>query len=430
MSSAGAKSRIALDAIERLFERVNSITLPGPGYTRPSYSALESHAHAVIAEHAAALGLTATRDAGLNLYIRVPGRDPAATPLYVGSHLDTVANGGAYDGVAGVVGAMALASELVAAGEPPPADLVVVVTRAEESVWFPVSYIGSRAALGRLAPEDFDARRVDSGRTLAEHLCEEGGDPASALRGAGLAPACFVELHIEQGPVLEAAGEPFAVVSGVRGGLRYRDASIHGAWAHSGAAPRRSRADAVFAFADLVTAMDRAWTAIEAEDVDLTVTFGRVDAATPEHAFAKVPGRLDFCVDLRSNDVAALDRADAMLKREIAGIEPARSVRFDLRRQSRSAPSALSPRIGGAVAAAARDLGFAPRAMSSGGGHDAAAFAQAGWEAAMVFLRNAKGSHNPDEAMDLRDLAAAVEALRAALPAIQSGAATATGNSR
>jgi N-carbamoyl-L-amino-acid hydrolase len=382
-------SRATQHTIERLFDRVNAISLPGPGYTRPSYSALESRAHAVIAEHAAALGLTATRDAGLNLYIRVPGRDPAAAPLFVGSHLDTVPNGGAYDGVAGVVGAMALASDLVAAGERPAGDLVVIVTRAEESVWFPVSYIGSRSALGRLAPEDLDARRADTGRTLGEHMREEGGDPEAAL-------------------------------SGVRGGLRYREASISGAWAHSGAAPRKARSDTVFALADLVTAMDRAWAAIEGEALDLSVTFGRVDAATPEHAFAKVPGHLDFCVDLRSDDVAVLDRADAILKSEIARIERARSLRFDLRRQSRSPPSRLSARLGGAIAEAARGLGFAPRAMLSGGGHDAAAFAQAGWEAAMIFLRNANGSHNPDEAMDVRDLAAAVQALRAALPAIQS----------
>jgi N-carbamoyl-L-amino-acid hydrolase len=414
------KNRATLDTIERLFDRINAISLPGPGYTRPSYSVLESRAHAVIAEHAAALGLTATRDAGLNLYVRVPGRDPAATPLFVGSHLDTVPNGGAYDGVAGVVGAMALASDLVAAGERPTGDLVVIVTRAEESVWFPVSYIGSRSALGRLAPEDLGARRADTGRTLAEHMREEGGDPEAALSGAGLAPARFVELHIEQGPALEAAGEPFAVVSGVRGGVRYREASIHGAWAHSGAAPRKARSDTVFALADLVTAMDRAWETIDGEDLDLSVTFGRVDAATPEHAFAKVPGHLDFCVDLRSDDVAVLDRADAILKREIARIERARSLRFSLRQQSRSAPSRLSARLGGAIAEAARGLGFAPRAILSGGGHDAAAFAQAGWEASMIFLRNANGSHNPDEAMDVRDLVAAVQALRAALPAIQT----------
>lgn len=397
--------------IARVFDRVNAISAPGPGYTRPSYSPLESRAHAVIAEEAEALGLTVTRDAGLNLFARLPGRNRDALPLYIGSHLDTVAMGGAFDGPAGVAGALALAAAFVDSGEPPPFDIVVTVTRAEESVWFPVSYAGSRAALGRLSEADMQARRADSGRTLADHIREEGGDPEAILCGSGLAPARFVELHIEQGPVLHEAGEPFGIVHGVRGGLRYRTARIDGVWAHSGGAPRRSRADTVFALADLVTAMDRDWEQLLAEGHDLAVTFGRVDAASEEHAFAKVPGRLDFCVDLRSDDVAVLDRADALFRAHVAGIEARRGVRFDLGAQSRSQPCSLSATLGAAIGEGAARLGRAPRTMLSGGGHDAAAFAQAGWESVMVFLRNWNGSHNPDEAMDPADLALAVEAL-------------------
>ena len=134
--------------IQRVIERVNTLSAGGPGWTRPSYSDLESAAHAMIEEEAIALGLTVTRDAAGNLFARMRGADPQAEPLYVGSHLDTVAEGGAYDGQAGVAGALALAAALRAEGRVPPADLVVVVTRAEESVWFPVSYAGSRAAGG------------------------------------------------------------------------------------------------------------------------------------------------------------------------------------------------------------------------------------------------------------------------------------------
>ncbi|TBW35365.1 hydantoinase/carbamoylase family amidase [Siculibacillus lacustris] len=406
------------DTIDRLFDRIGALSEAGPGYTRPSYGALESRAHAVVADHAATLGLTVTRDAALNLFARLPGADRDAPPLHVGSHLDTVANGGAYDGVAGVVGAVALAADLVARGVRLPCDLVVTVTRAEESVWFPVSYVGSRAALGRLGADDLRARRSDSGRTLAEHLREEGGDPDAILRGPGLAPARFVEMHIEQGPVLDAAGEAFAVVDAVRGGLRYRDARIQGVWAHSGGAPRELRSDAVFGLADLVTAMDRGWARSLAEGGDLAVTFGRVDAATPEHAFAKVPGRLDFCVDLRSVDDGVLESTDALLRAEIAAIERARGLRFDLGPQSRSRPARMSPALVAALVGAARERGVSPRILASGGGHDAAAFALAGWDAAMIFLRNQNGSHNPDEAMDLGDLAEAVAVLAAAIPGI------------
>ncbi|XKM43646.1 hydantoinase/carbamoylase family amidase (plasmid) [Rhizobium ruizarguesonis] len=397
--------------VERLLEKINAISGPGPGYTRPSYSNLESDAHRVIAEDADALGLQVTRDAALNLFARLPGRDRNAPALHVGSHLDTVPMGGAYDGTAGVVGAMALATAFAKSGEAPPADIVVTVTRAEESVWFPVSYVGSRAALGRLTAPEMQAKRADSGRTLADHMLEQGGDPGAVLRSPGLAPARFVELHIEQGPLLDKAAEAFGIVHGVRGGLRYRDAFIEGIWAHSGGAPRAARSDAVFALADLIVAMDHAWGAILEEGHDLAVTFGRVDAATTEHAFAKVPGRVDFCVDIRSDDAAILERVDRIFQDEIEKIEKAREVRVVAGAQSRSQPTRLSSELGHTIAAAAAAFDLKPRFMLSGGGHDAAAFAQAGWESVMVFLRNWNGSHNPDEAMNPEDLVQAVRVL-------------------
>ena len=407
-------SVVIKDTIRRIIERVNALSLPGPGYTRPSYSPLETQAHAIIAAEAEALGMSVTRDAARNLFARLAGRDRAAPALYVGSHLDTVAMGGAYDGTAGVAGAMALAAAIVAGGVAPPADLVVTVTRAEESVWFPVSYIGSRAALGRLSAPEMAARRADTGESLADHMRREGGDPDAVLRGPGLPAARFVELHIEQGPVLHKAGEPFALVSGVRGALRYRDAGIDGVWAHSGGEPRAERADAVFAFADLVTALDGDWAAALAEGHDLAVTFGRVDAVSAGQAVAKVPGRLDFCLDLRSDDEATLDRTDAVLQQRIAAIEGKRGVTFRLGAVSRSKPATLSASLNARIALGAARIGVQPRRMLSGGGHDAAAFAAAGWDSTMVFLRNRHGSHNPDEAMDEADLARAVEALAAA----------------
>ncbi|MBX4864117.1 hydantoinase/carbamoylase family amidase [Rhizobium bangladeshense] len=399
------------ETVERLLEKINSISAPGPGYTRPSYSSLESDAHRVIAEEAEALGLEVTRDAALNLFARLPGRDRNAPALHVGSHLDTVPMGGAYDGTAGVAGAVALATAFARSGEAPPADIVVTVTRAEESVWFPVSYVGSRAALGRLTAPEMQASRADSGRTLADHMFEQGGDPDAVLRNPGLAPARFVELHIEQGPVLDKAAEAFGIVHGVRGGLRYRDARIEGIWAHSGGAPRAARSDAVFALADLIVAMDQAWGAILEEGHDLAVTFGRVDAATTEHAFAKVPGRVDFCIDIRSDDMAILERADRIFQDEIAKIEKARGVRVVTGAQSHSQPTRLSCELGHTIASAAAAFNLKPRFMLSGGGHDAAAFAQAGWESVMVFLRNWNGSHNPDEAMNPDDLVQAVRVL-------------------
>ncbi|WP_108261517.1 hypothetical protein [Mangrovicoccus ximenensis] len=166
--------------------------------------------------------------------------------------------------------------------------------------------------------------------------------------------------------MLDEAGESHAIVSGVRGGLRYRNARIHGVWAHSGGAPRDSRADAVFAFADLVQALDADWAEVLDGGEDLAVTFGRVDAAGPLHAMAKVPGQLEFCLDLRSEDNAVLDRMDAMLKSRIAAIEAARpGIRFELGAQSRSQPMQLSPRLGDWLEAGAASLGAQSPAMAN-----------------------------------------------------------------
>ncbi|MCB1447860.1 MAG: hydantoinase/carbamoylase family amidase, partial [Rhizobiaceae bacterium] len=400
----------------RVIERVNTLSAGGPGWTRPSYSDLESAAHAMIEEEAIALGLTVTRDAAGNLFARMRGADPQAEPLYVGSHLDTVAEGGAYDGQAGVAGALALAAALRAEGRVPPADLVVVVTRAEESVWFPVSYAGSRAALGLLSREELQARRVDTQRSLADHMRDQGYDPEAVATLVPPPPARFLEFHIEQGPVLHMAGEAYAIVTAIRGGLRYRSARVNGVWAHSGAAPREGRADTVVAFSDLVMAMDRVWADMLAEGADLTVTFGRVDAASAAHAMAKVAGKLGFCLDMRSSDARLLDEADRRLRVEIARIEAARpGIRFDLGQQSRSKPAALSPAMADFVARGAAMRGDSPRRMLSGGGHDAAAFATAGWKSVMVFIRNWDGSHCPEEGMDFEDLALAVESVHNSL---------------
>jgi len=415
-----AMSPGAIEAIratlERVITRVNTLSAGGPGWTRPSYSDLESAAHAMVEEEALALGMTVRRDAAGNLFARLKGRDPNAVPLHVGSHLDTVAEGGAYDGQAGVAGALALAAALRADGRTPQADLVIVVTRAEESVWFPVSYIGSRAALGRLSREEFEARRVDTGRSLADHMREQGYDPHAVMAAVAPDPARFLEFHIEQGPILHSAGEPFAVVTAVRGGLRYRAARVDGQWAHSGAAPRAGRADAVVAFSKLVLAMDRVWDGLLTEGADLTVTFGRVDAAGPAHAMAKVAGTLGFCLDMRSSDAATLDKADGLLRLEIERIEAETpAIRFDLGRQSRSQPAELSQQMVDFVVQGAGLMGCRPRRMLSGGGHDAAAFAAAGWQSVMVFIRNWNGSHCPEEGMDIGDLAVAVEAVYRAI---------------
>src|SRR5258707_11182238 len=162
---------------ERLFAELRARTAHGAGIVRDSYGRGEQIGHDIAAAAAAAIGLEIRRDAALNLYMTLPGRDRAAPALLMGSHLDSVPQGGNYDGAAGVVAGLAALSALRRAGIVPDFDLTVMGVRAEESAWFDGSYLGSCAAFGRVTPEMLDGIvRSDTGRSLADHMAEYGAD--------------------------------------------------------------------------------------------------------------------------------------------------------------------------------------------------------------------------------------------------------------
>jgi N-carbamoyl-L-amino-acid hydrolase len=400
---------------ERLFAELAARTAARRGVTRASYGPGEQVAHDILAREGAALGLAVATDAARNLYLTLPGTG-AGPGLIVGSHLDSVPLGGNYDGAAGVLMGLAVAAGLRAAGQAPPRDLTVMAIRAEESTWFAASYIGSRAAFGRLAAGELDGVcRAGDGMALGQAVAAAGGDPAALARGeARLDPAriaAFVEPHIEQGPVLEDRGLPVGIVTGIRGAFRHRAALCLGAYAHSGATPRAGRRDALRAVARLVVAMDAMWERRAAAGEDLTVTFGEIATDPDEAAFSKVAGRVAFTLDVRSDS----DMTLAAVRGELAGlasaIAAAEGVRLDLGPETGTAPAAMDPGVTAALAAAAAAAGVPALAMPCGAGHDAAVFSQMGVPTGMLFVRNAHGSHNPDEAMAMADFAAAARVL-------------------
>src|SRR5579872_7034975 len=302
---------------ERLFAALQRDTFDGVGITREAYGGGEAVAHALVQREALAAGLEIAIDAAGNLLMTLPGRDRTAPVMVLGSHLDSVPQGGNYDGAAGVLAGLAVAVGLRRAGIVPPRDLVVLAVRAEESgAWFPTSFPGSRAALGTLAAEALAVRRSDSGRTLAEHMAEEGFDPASVRAGATLLPpsriGAYVELHIEQGPVLEAEGQVVGIVTGIPGARRLRAAKVIGEYNHSGATPRRFRCDAAIALAELATQLDAHWAALDAQGRPVVVTFCTL-GTTARAGFGKVAGEAEFSLDVRSVDAAASDAVFAEL---------------------------------------------------------------------------------------------------------------------
>ncbi|MEQ7918392.1 Zn-dependent hydrolase [Xanthomonas sp. WHRI 1810A] len=400
---------------DALFLTLHALSFDGVGITRDSYGPGEQRAHDLLRQQAELAGLRVSVDAALNLYMTLPGRTPNTAVVMTGSHLDSVPRGGNYDGAAGVVAGLAVLSGWKKGGYQPAHDVTVMAIRAEESAWFPVSYVGSKAAFGLLPAQALEATRADSGQRLSEHLSRLGGDPHSvATQVAALNPAtidCFVEVHVEQGPVLIEAGVPLGVVSGICGSLRYRRARATGFYAHSGATPRSHRRDAVVAVSQLVVTLQTLWRAMEREGHQLTVTVGQFATDPVQADFSKVSGHVDFCIDLRSEQPATLALMDERLQRALTDISGEHGVTFDLGEQTRSAAGVMASQLIADLHGAAHASGLRTLSLPSGAGHDAAVFAGQGIDTAMLFIRNANGSHNPDEAMSIEDFRDATQVL-------------------
>ncbi|HTV95180.1 MAG TPA: hydantoinase/carbamoylase family amidase [Steroidobacteraceae bacterium] len=400
-----------LELAARLFDGLSRTTRQGRGIVRDSYGAGEQAAHDLVRAAAATLDLEISVDAIGNLMMTLPGRDRSAPRVLIGSHLDSVPQGGNYDGAAGVVAGLSALSALRQAGVEPAHDLTVMAIRAEESAWFDVPYIGSAGAFGLLDPACLSVKRSDNERTLESALIERGFD-ARAIRDRRrlLEPArirAFLELHIEQGPTLVARGLPAAVVTGIRGCKRFRNARCLGKYAHSGAVDRPYRQDAVAATVALLHHLETVWVQAQDAGADLVLTSGELYTDPALHGPSKIAGETRFVLDLRSVSQATMDAVAAQARAAAARIGEAYRVSFDLGVTSDSPSAVMDARLRRRLLS----LLDQPFEMPSGAGHDAAVFAKAGIPTAMIFVRNEQGSHNPDEAMALEDFAVGARSL-------------------
>jgi N-carbamoyl-L-amino-acid hydrolase len=399
----------------RLFAELAEVSADAPGVTRASFGPGEAAAHAMIIREAKRIGLEHRTDPIGNLYVTLAGVDRNAPVLMTGSHLDSVPHGGNFDGAAGVLAGLELLERL-AQGPTPPCDVTLIAIRAEEMIWFPEHYLGSRAAFGLLPPDTPDrVKRSDTGRSLADHMTEAGFDPqAIRNRQPQLDPAnirAFVEVHIEQGPVLVEENHPVGIVTSIRGNIRRRFASITGQTTHAGGVPRRSRHDAVLAGAELLAVLESYWIEVETAGEDMVLTIGQFATDASQHGITKVPGRVDFTLDVRSGSDATLDRFEQMLVKATTDIAARRKVKIELGPKTQAKAAHMDSDLYNSLSKAARAAQVPAMLLPSGGGHDCAVFAGLGVLSGMVFIRNTHGSHNPDEAMDLRDFQAACEVL-------------------
>jgi len=400
-----------IDLAASLFEALGRTTRRGRGIVRDSYGEGEQAAHDIMRSAAATIGLEVSIDAIGNLYMTLAGRERQAPRILVGSHLDSVPQGGNYDGAAGVVAGLSVMSALRAANVVPECDLSVMAIRAEESAWFDVAYVGSSGAFGLLDPSCLAVRRSDNGQSLEAAMLQRGLDPQPIReRRRLLEPSgirAFLELHIEQGPTLVAQELPAAVVTGIRGCQRFRNARCTGAYGHSGAVGRSHRRDAVAATVAFLHHMDNVWRQREKSGEDLVLTTGELYTDPAMHGPSKIAGETRFVLDIRGLDDATMAAVAAEARVAAERISSEYRVHIDLGLVTHSTPALLDTRL------RSRLLGLLERPfeMASGAGHDAAVFSKVGIPSAMIFVRNEHGSHNPDEAMSLDDFAIGARAL-------------------
>lgn len=401
-----AERNIARD----LFARIRIETaVPGGGVTRESYGIGETRAIDVLAEEARNLGLEARYDPAANLYI-TPGGNWPMRAIVVGSHLDSVPCGGNYDGLAGVIAGLLITLKAKRAGLNKP--IVALGLRGEESAWYGVPYIGSKALMGKLTKKDLDRPHRDRAKTLRNAM----GSTAAVFSGMARIEAGerllsedmiseFWELHIEQGPALEAEGFPVGLVTGIHGNVRTPNAMVYGEPGHSGTTPHKLRKDAVVRFADLVMELEDRRSKMEySAGTDLLFTVGVAHTDNATHAMTKIASQMHFSLDIRSmNDAEAVGFLEYAQRYAGATVYWGDIVRT---------PSAwLDKDLLQRSAAAATKLGVMAKCIPSGAGHDAAVFSGAGVPSGMVFVRNQGGSHNPHEEMNIDDFMMGVEVI-------------------
>ena len=410
----------SLQWAQALFNTLRALTTEDGKITRPPYARGEALAHELMASVARELKMEVDTDCAGNLHMTYRSARSSAKRWLTGSHLDSVPDGGNFDGAAGVIAGLTVVHALQHNQLSLDEDLTVIAFRAEEaSSWFKgphKSHFGSRALLGQLSDHEMDAAQsLQDNLSLRQKIKSAGFEPEHITSGRlhiDLSEVLgFVELHIEQGPVLVEHQLPVGIVSSIRGTVRARNACVQGEYAHSGAVPREYRHDALLAATDFVCQAEAQWATWLAAGCDMVFTVGKFSTETNVHSLTKVPGRVDFTVDVRSQDVELLHEAARLMHERANEISQRRKVTVQLGQLDIEPPALMDDRLQRRLHVVAQQLGIPTETIACGAGHDAANFVMAGVSSAMIFVRNDRGSHNRDEAMDIDDFGAGVRVL-------------------
>jgi beta-ureidopropionase / N-carbamoyl-L-amino-acid hydrolase len=378
------------------------------GIDRALFTAAERAARNLFVRWAREDGLTVEQDRVGNVFARLDGVEPGV-PVQCGSHLDTVKDGGAYDGAYGVVGGLEALRRIAASGERPRRPLEVAAWAGEEGSRFPLGCLGSAVYAGLTPYDDALALIADDGETFGSALRGPGGLLGDVAVRAGFPPpAAYVELHIEQGPVMERQGARLGIVSAIAGQRRF-GVVVDGVAGHAGTVPMAGRADAMCAASEIVLAVEQVASAAR----DTVATVGRL-VVEPNQTNI-VPGRVTLRIDLRSVDDAFIDAADREIRARAAEIAARRKTSVTIETLERRAPVPMDARMRLLVRAACAALDPHAIALPSGAGHDAMCVANVA-PTAMIFVPSIGGrSHVGDERTAPADLDLGVDALAAVL---------------
>jgi allantoate deiminase len=342
-------------------------------------------------------GMSVRTDPLLSVFGRWEGKRPDAPAIMIGSHIDTVVDAGRYDGALGALAAVSVVEELALRGERLEHAVEVAAFGEEEGSRFSAHILTSSALVGTVEPALLDARDAD-GTSVREALASAGGN-ANAYRSCARKKgeiAAFLELHIEQGPVLESKGLVLGAVTAINGSVRLA-ATVTGFAGHAGTVPMGARRDALAAASEMILAVER----VGASEPDLVATVGRITALPG--AQNVIPGSAAFTIDMRCPLDAVRDHAHAQLLSALNEIAERRVVKVQADTYQTNAATALDPGVIDAVSEAIAACGHQPLRLASGAGHDAMIMARH-CPSGMIFLRCKDGiSHNPAESITVED---------------------------
>ncbi len=411
--------KFAIDSnkLQRHIDDLAAITeAEPPAVTRVLFSEADLRARAFVKSLCRELALSIRKDAIGNLFARWVGKDPSLPPVATGSHIDAIPNAGRYDGVVGVLGALEAMRALQAAGFEPKRSIELIVFTAEEPTRFGIGCLGSRLLAGLLTPERVATLRDRDGLGVEQWLMKAGFPATSCSTLTDLVRlrrdsyAAFIELHIEQGPLLEQENTPIGVVERIAapGTLSMR---LAGAGGHAGAVLMSDRRDALLAGAEVALVVERAAKESGSPDTVGTTGVFRIEPG----AVNSIPNRAALEIDVRDTRLSTRDAAVEMIERSARDICARRGIEVEIERLNMDPPAICDAALVRTILAVCAELDLSAKKMISRAYHDSLFMARI-CPTTMIFIPSHDGvSHRPDEFSSPKQIAAGVEVLGQAL---------------